>query len=164
MRNTYIYLLAVFAILTSFGNAQAQKIKIVRDPDSANILTVKKAGDDLPSGNLSDSVEKYPNGRSTLTMSPDKRYQASVFCVPSRSSEVPGCVHRVFIIDLGTDEDHEIVGEEIGIEAGRLITNLKWIDNHTLSYERWVNPHFGHRYVVDIKAMKQKDAFIVSDQ
>jgi hypothetical protein len=147
MRNTYIYLLAVFAILTSFGNAQAQKIKIVRDPDSANILTVKKAGDDLPSGNLSDSVEKYPNGRSTLTMSPDKRYQASVFCVPSRSSEVPGCVHRVFIIDLG-----------------RLISNLKWIDNHTLSYERWVNPHFGHRYVVDIKAMKQKDAFIVSDQ
>jgi hypothetical protein len=97
-------------------------------------------------------------------MSADKRYEASVFCVPSRSSEVTGCVHRVFILDLQTDENYEIVGEELFIEAGRLIDNLKWIDNHTLSYERWTGPHFGHRYVVDVKAMKQIDAFILSDQ
>ena len=164
MRNIHISVLVLFAVLVSFGTARAQRIKAVRDPDSANILRVKKAGEDLPSGNLSEAVEKYPNGRSTFTMSSDKRYQASIFCVPSRSSEVHDCVHRVFITDLGADEEYEIVGEELFVEAGRLISSLKWINDYTLSYERWMGPHFGHRYVVDLKSMKQTGAFILSDQ
>ena len=146
-----------------FG-AQAQKIKVIRDSESANILTVKKAGGDLPSGDLAEAVEKDGSGKSTLTMSVDKRYEASVFCVQSGSSEVTGCVHRVFIVDLQSDEDYEILGEELFVEAGRPIDNLKWTNNHTISYERWANPHVGHRYVVDIKAMKQIDAFELSDQ
>ena len=154
----------VVAVLGCAASASAQKIKVVRDSDSANILTVKKAGSDLPSGDLADAVEKDGSGKSTLAMSADKRYEASVFCVPSRSTEVPNCVHRVFILDLQTDENYEIVGEELFIETNRLIDNLKWINNHTLSYDRWANPHFGHRYVVDIKAMKQTDAFMLSDQ
>jgi hypothetical protein len=165
VRNDYLKYLLIIAIFAGFaGVVQAQKIKVARDPDSANILTVKKAGSDLPSGDLAEAVEKDSNGKSTLRMSADKRYEASVFCVPSGSSEVTDCVHRVFVTDLGTDEEYEIVGEELFIEAGRLIDNLKWIDNHTLSYERWSNPHFGHRYVVDIKAMKQTAAFALSDQ
>lgn len=164
MRNKYTFLLITFAVLISVYSVPAQKIKVMRDPDSANILTVKKAGSDLPSGDLAEAVENDGEGKSTLRMSADKRYEASVFCVPSRSSEVEGCVHRVFILDLGTDENYEIVGEEPGIEAGRVIDHLKWLDNHTLSYERWMNPHFGHRYVVDVKSMKQVNAFILSDQ
>ena len=164
MHNKHIILLVMFAVLMSFGTARSQRIKAVRDPDSANILKVKKAGSDLPSGDLANAVEKDGAGKSTLTMSADSRYQASVFCVPSRSTDVTGCVHRVFIGDLQTDEDYEIVGEELFIEAGRMIDNLKWINDHTLSYERWVSPHFGHRYVVDIKAMKQIDAFTLSDR
>lgn len=164
MQNKYLFLLVTFVVVVFVGTASAQRIKTVRDPDSANILTVKKAGDDLPSGDLADAVEKDGAGKSTLKMSADKRYEASVFCVASRSSEVADCVHRVFVLDLQTDENYEIMGEELFIEAGRLIDNLKWIDNHTLSYERWANPHFGHRYVVDIKSMKQTGAFILSDQ
>jgi hypothetical protein len=161
--NTLKYFLIVAAIIGCVGSAHAQKIKVARDSESANILRVKKAGSDLPSGDLADAVEKDGSGKSTLTLSADKRYEASVFCVPSRSNEVTGCVSRVFILDLGTDEDYEIVGEELGIEANRPIDNLKWINSHTLSYERWINPHFGHRYVVDVKAMKQIDAFMLSD-
>ena len=97
-------------------------------------------------------------------MSADKRYEASVFCVPSRSSEVPNCVHRVFILDLQTDENYEIVGEVLGIESMRIIDELKWINNANLSYERWTGPHYGHRYIVDIKQMTQTGAFILSDQ
>jgi hypothetical protein len=158
------YVLIAAAMFVYVGSAHAQRIKVVRDTDSANILTVKKAGSDLPSGDLAGKVEKDGSGKSTLRMSADKRYEASVFCVPSGSSEVTGCVHRVFILDLQTDENYEIVGEELFIEAGRLIDNLKWIDRHTLSYERWTGPHFGHRYVVNLKSMKQTDAFILSDQ
>ena len=164
MRNRYIFILAVVAILISLSSANAQKIRVVRDPDSANILKVKKAGDDLPSGDLAAAVEKYPTGKSTLTMSADKRYEASVFCVPSRSSEVPNCVQRVFILDLQTDENYAILGEELGIESMRIIDDLKWINDTTLSYERWTGPHYGHRYIVDIKQMKQTGAFILSDQ
>jgi hypothetical protein len=119
----FLLLAAVFGCLAS---AHAQKIKAVHDIDSANTLTVKKAGADLPSGDLADAVEKDGDGKSTLAMSPDKRYEASVFCVPSRSKDVPSCVSRVFILDLGTDENYEIVGEDFGIEAHRPIDNLKW--------------------------------------
>ena len=162
--NTIKYLLFITTILASVCGANAQRIKAVRDTDSANILRVKKAGADLPSGDLADAVEKDGAGKSTLTMSADKRYQASVFCVPSRSADVPNCVHRVFIGDLQTDENFEIVGEEPFVETSRLIDNLKWINAHILSYERWVNPHFGHRYIVDIRTMKQTDAFTLTDQ
>jgi hypothetical protein len=162
--NTLKYFLIITTMVGCAGSAYAQKIRVVRDSDSANILTVKKAGTDLPSGDLADAVEQDGAGKSTLRMSADKRYEASVFCVPSRSSEAPNCVHRVFILDLQTDENYEIVGEDLGMESNRLIDNLKWINNHTLSYERWASPHIGRRYVVDIKAMKQIDAFVLSDQ
>ena len=158
----FLFIGTVFCLCA--GAVSAQRIKAVRDPDSANTLTVKKAGADLPSGDLADAVEKDGAGKSTLSLSPDKRYEASVFCVPSRSADVPGCVHRVFIGDLQTDENYEIVGEELFVEAGRPVDNLKWINTHTLSYERWVSPHFGRRYIVDIKTMKQIDAFALSDQ
>ena len=164
MRNRYIVILAAVATLITSSSAKAQKIRVVRDPDSANILKVKKAGDDLPSGDLAQAVEKYPTGKSTLTMSGDKRYQASVFCIPSRSSEVPNCVNRVFIVDLQTDENYEIVGEDLGVESMRIIDELKWINNTTLSYERWTGPHYGHRYIVDIKQMKQTGSFALTDQ
>jgi len=158
------YLLIIGAMVGCAAGVQAQKIKATHDAESANVLTIKQAGNDLPSGDLADAVEKDGAGKSTLTLSVDKRYEASVFCVPSRSTEVTGCVHRVFILDLQTDENYEIVGEELFVEAGRPVDNLKWVNNHTLSYERWAGPHFGHRYVVDVKAMKQIDAFTLSNQ
>ena len=164
MSKSYIVVLLAFVLVIPVVEANAQKTKAVHDPDSANILTVKKAGSDLPSGDLADAVQKDGSGKSTLTMSADKRYEASVFCIPSRSKEVTDCVARVFVLDLQTDENYEIVGEELGIEAGRPVDELKWINNHMLSYERWTGPHFGHRYVVDIKVMKQTDAFILSDR
>ena len=165
MRNDKLkFLLVLTIVFGAAAGADAQRIKAVRDADSNNILTVKKADADLPSGDLADAVEKDGAGKSTLTMSADKRYEASVFCVSSRAADLPGCVHRVFVGDLQTDENYEIVGEEHLIESRRPVDNLKWINAHTLSYDRWVSPHFGHRYVVDIKTMKQTDAFTLSDQ
>lgn len=159
LKNVVILLVAVGCIQTAY----AQKIKAVSDPDSANILSVKVARD-LPDGDINDRIETYPNGKSTMTENPDKVRQAFVFCVPSGSKEVTSCVQRVFVTDLGTDETYEITGEELFIEANRLISGLKWINNDTLSYERWAGPHFGHRYIVNIKRMKQTGAFSLTDQ
>ena len=157
------YVVILFVAVGCVQTANAQKVKAVRDADSANILSIKKAKD-LPEGDLADKIEKDGRGKSTLAENPDKIRQAFVFCVPSGSKEVPSCVHRVFVTDLGTDETYEITGEELFIEANRPVDSLKWINNNTLSYERWTGPHFGHRYVVDIKQMKQTGAFILSDQ
>lgn len=143
--------------------AHAQRIKAVRDSDSANILSIKKAVD-LPDVDIADNLEKYPNGKSTLAESPQKIRQAFVFCVPSGSKEVTSCVHRVFITDLGTDETYEVTGEELFIEANRPVDSLKWINEWTFSYERWSGPHFGHRYVIDFKKKKQSGAFILTDR
>ena len=141
----------------------AQKVKAVRDTGSANMLSVKKAVN-LPQGDLAEKIEKYPSGKSTLAESPDRIRQAFVFCVSSGSKEVPSCVQRVFVTDLRTDKTYEIKGEELFIEANRTVENLKWINNTSLSYERWAGPHFGHRYIVDVKEMKQTGAFALTDQ
>lgn len=162
-RDLWKYAVILLIAVGCLQTAHAQKIKAVRDAESANILSIKKARD-LPEGDLADKIEKDGRGRSTLAESPDKIRQAFVFCVPSGSKEVPSCVHRVFVTDLGTDETYEITGEELFIEANRPVDNLKWTNNNTLSYERWTGPHYGHRYVVDIKQMKQIGAFILSDQ
>lgn len=152
----------LFFTFASIHVVHGQKIKVVRDADSANILSIKKARD-LPDGDLAEKIETDGRGKSTLAESPDKIRQAFVFCVPSGSKDVPSCVRRVFVTDLGTDETYEVTGEGLFIEANRLVDSLKWINDYTLSYERWASPHFGHRYVIDIKRMKQTGAFILSD-
>ena len=164
MRHEYLKYFAAFIFLFGFiQSAEAQTIKVAPDAESANILSIKKARD-LPDVELSDKIEKDANGKSTLRENPDKIRQAFVFCVPSGSKEVTSCVQRVFVTDLGTDETYEITGEELFIEANRPVTGLKWVNNDVLSYERWASPHYGHRYVVDMKRLKQTAGFILSDQ
>jgi hypothetical protein len=153
----------LFVGLCCLQTAHAQRVKAVRDWDSANILAIKKAVD-LPDVDLADKLEKYPNGKSTLAESPQKTRQAFVFCVPSGSKEVASCVHRVFITDLGADETYEVTGEELSIEANRPVDSLKWINEWTLSYERWTGPHYGHRYVIEFKQKKQTGSFILTDR
>ena len=166
MRSDFLKLkcaVVLFVGAACVQTAQAQKLRVVRDAESGNILSIKKARG-LPDGDLAERIEKDGRGKRMLAKSPDKIRQAFVFCVPSLSKEVPSCVNRVFVTDLGTDETYEITGEELFIEANRPVDGLKWINNNTLSYERWAGPHFGHRYVVDVKQMKQTGAFILSDQ
>ena len=160
MRTAIITILAIFI---AAANINAQKIKAVRDAESVNILSIK-VSNNLPDAELHDLIEKDARGRTMMFENPDKIRQAFVFCVPSGSKEIESCVHRVFVTDLGTDETYEITGEELFIEANRPVSSLKWISDDTLSYERWATPHFGHRYVVDIKRKKQSDAFTLSDQ
>ena len=164
MRSELLKYWAVLSVLVGGVQiAEAQKLRVVPDASSANILSIKKAYD-LPEGDLAEKIEKDGRGKKLLAESPDKIRQAFVFCVPSGSKDVPACASRVFVTDLGTDETYEITGEELFIEANRPVDGLKWINNYTLSYERWANPHYGHRYIVDVKRSKQTASFILSDQ
>ena len=157
----YVAILSILSCVIQAANAQ--KIKAVPDGNAAKILSIKQARN-LPEGDLADKIEIDGRGKKMLAESPDKIRQAFVFCVPSGSKDLTTCVHRVYVTDLATDETYEITGEELFIEANRLINSLKWINNNILSYERWASPHYGHRYIVDLKQMKQTGAFILSDQ
>jgi len=163
MRTAILAILAISIAAVYIQTAHAQKIKAVRDAESASVLKINIARN-LPDTELHDLIEKDARGRTMLAENPDKIRQAFVFCVPSGSKEVESCVQRVFVTDLGPDETYEITGEELFIEANRLVTGLKWVNNNTLSYERWASPHYGHRYIVDVKQLKQTGAFILSDQ
>jgi hypothetical protein len=164
MKTVVLKFCTPFIVITTFIlSADAQKIRVVPDADSAKILSIKVARD-LPDSDLSEKIEKDARGRSTLRENPDKIRQAFILCVASGSKEVTSCVTRVFVTDLGTDQTYEIAGEELFIEANRPITGLKWVNDDVLSYERWAGPHYGHRYVVNAKLLKQTGAFILSDQ
>jgi len=68
-------------LLVAFGSTtavNAQKIKAVRDPDSAKILSIRKARD-LPAGDIAETLERDGRGRSTLAESPDQIHQAFVY-------------------------------------------------------------------------------------
>jgi len=153
-------LLAVSVLVPALAAGMAgQKIKVAPDRDSGNILTILKA-----SGNLPTKIETDGAGKSTLVASRDRTHRAYVLCVPSGSAEVENCVSRVFFRDEKSKTVYEIRGEELFIEAGRPIDALKWNDAITLSYERWASPHFGHRYVLNVKTLKQTGAYILSDR
>ena len=100
-------------------------------------------------------------GRGGLLTSRDKKYYAYIFCVPVASKEKPErCAHRVHFEENVRDARlYQIRGESELEEVTRTVDNLKWLNNYTLSYERWAGPHFGHRYLIDVRSRKQVAAY-----
>ena len=146
-------------LLILIANIDAQKIFASRDKDGEKILSVVKAQPNLPT-----KIETGGAGKSTLKISADKAFKAYVLCVPAGSPDTDNCASRVFFTDMVTKSVYEIRGEETLYETGRPVDELKWINNHTLSYERWVGPHGGERYVVEVRSRKPTAAFFLSDQ
>jgi hypothetical protein len=127
--------------------------------DLANILSVVPVKPN-PELTIEPTV-----GKSGIVTTRDGKYNAYVFCVPLGSKEDPErCAHRVYFDDYGGSAKpratiYEIRGEPELEEVTRLINRLKWVDNYTLSYERWAGPRSGHRYVIDVRAKKQVTAY-----
>jgi len=140
-------------------NTAAQRIRVAFDKDSASVLKIEKAAGDFP-----DKIETDGAGNSTLAVSPAKRFSAYVLCVPSGSKQTENCSARVFIRDETSKSVYEVRGEDLYAEVARTVEELKWVNGHTLSYERWTSPHFGHRYVIDVVTLKQTSAYVLSDR
>jgi hypothetical protein len=123
------------------------------------VLTIARTEEDLPT-----KIETDGAGNSTLAVSPAKHFSAYVLCVAQRSKETENCAARVFIRDEMSKSVYEIRGEELYAEVARTVEELKWINAHTISYERWTSPHYGHRYIIDVATLKQTGAYILSDR
>lgn len=127
----------------------------------ANILSVVqvKANPDL-------TIEPAPGKTSPLQIfTRDRKYSAYVLCVALVTKEdSERCAHRVYFDDYtGPAKVYEIRGEPELEEVTRPIDGLKWVNDYTLSYERWAAPNFGHRYVIDVRRKKQLTANDLSD-
>src|SRR5262245_30901107 len=130
-------LILLLLSITLGVSAAAQKIKVAPDKESANKLKIEKAAGDLPT-----KIETDGAGNSTLAVGPAKRFSAYVLCVPSGSKETENCSARVFIRNEASKSIYEVRGEDLYAEVARTVEDLKWLNAHTLSYERWTSPHF----------------------
>jgi hypothetical protein len=152
-----IVVAASAAVMVFFGGSVAQ-FRTAPDKTAAHILTIteNKPDDKIPI----EPLTGIP-GSSTLVRNRAKTWRAYVLCIPTL---IAGrCDARVFFTHDPTRTTYMITGETDGVEGARPIDELKWLDNNRLSYERWVSPHYGRRYVIDTRTLKQTAAFILAD-
>lgn len=154
-----LYLL-ILAVMFLCGNLDASgQMKSVPDKAAAHILTI---AENKPDPKIPIEPLTGQPGTSTLVRNRSKTYRAYVLCIPA---EIAGrsCNERVFFTNDRTKKTYMVTGETDGVEGARPVDELKWLDNDRLSYERWMSPHYGHRYVIDVKSKKQLAAYIVAD-
>ena len=153
------HILLITLIFIASSTLITAQVKATSDRSSANILKLRKTDPD-PTLKI-ETVTGFPD-RTTLVTNPSRTFKAFVLCVPSGSEE--GCFSRVYLTEIKTGNTYVITGEPIEVEVMRPVDELKWLDNERLSYERWTNPHFGRRYVVNVRTRKQVGAWILRDE
>ena len=149
------FVTAALALLCT-ANAYSQSWE-VRDRKLANVLSMTKNEPD-------PKLKIEPTSgleRSTLVSNKAKTRSAYVLCVPVKKTPEQ-CDALVFVKDLVTKTIYVITGEPGGFERYRPVDDLKWVTDDVLSFERWTGPHFGHRFVFNVKLKKQTAAFYLT--
>jgi len=155
---TKLWITACAASLLLCVDAAAQ-YREERDPELANVLSIVKND---PDPKL--KIEPTPGlERSSLVTNRAKTRKAYVLCVPATKG-VGKCDSLVFVKDMATQTIYLVSGEPGGFERYRPVDSLKWVTNDVLSFERWTGPHFGHRFVVNLKSKKQIAAYMLTDR
>ena len=148
---------AILVALFCVGGVLAQEIKAISAPKLAHILSISESHPDS-----SLKIEPVTGfDRSSLVRNPSKTREAYILGIPvpdgSKSRD-----SRVFVKDIRAKVTYVIIGEPGGVERYRPVDSLKWLTDDTLSYERWTGPHFGYRYVFNVKTKKQTAAYTLT--
>ena len=161
LRSNYVtrFCINVCAAFLLFSFDATAQIRSSPDKESTHILRIEENTPD-PKIKI-EPLTGYPDTTSLVT-NRAKTLKAYILCLPAVQKEA-SCSARVFFTDKAAGKTFMISGEDEGTERSRPIDNLKWLDNERLSYERWMGPHFGHRYVVNVKLKKQVAAYAVTD-
>jgi hypothetical protein len=152
------HILFITLIFIVSSTSIAAQITATSDRSSAKTLKLRKT--DLDPTLKIETVTGYPD-RTTLVANSSRTFKAFVLCVPSGSEE--GCFMRVYVTEIKTGNTYEVNVEPLEVEVMRPVDELKWLDNDRLSYERWTNPHFGRRYVMNVRTRKQVGAWSLTD-
>jgi hypothetical protein len=148
--------MATVVVLIQSAASAAIQLRAVVNKDLAHILGVNAITPDP------ELTVEPTTGKNGMVNSPDGKHSAYVLCVPVPTAEdAKRCGHVVHFDDYTGPKAtvYQIRGEPELEEVTRPIDNLKWVNNFTLSYERWAGPHFGHRYLIDVRSRKQLAAY-----
>ena len=148
--------LIVCSFTGSRVNSSTNQVRAEVNKELAHILSVVEV-----KANPNLAMEPVPGWTVLQVFTRDKKHSAYLLCVPLKSKEDPErCAHRVYFDDyIGPAKIYEIRGEPELEEVTRPVDSLKWVNDFTLSYDRWAGPHLGHRYVIDVRSKKQVAAY-----
>ena len=68
---------------------------------------------------------------------------------------------RIFVKDLKSGKIFEIKGLP---SESRFLADLVWVNNQTLMFDRWVQPHYGNHYAVNVVKRKLVEAVPFPDE
>jgi hypothetical protein len=100
----------------------------------------KSAGADIPEFSMAETALESGAKKQNLITSRNRRYEA--FTVSDT---------RLLVTDRRTGKVFEIRGLPM---EWRPFSDLAWMDNQTLIFDRWSQPHYGVHYQINVKQMK----------
>jgi hypothetical protein len=89
-------------------------------------------------------VEIVANYSDSGISNPAGTLSASALCV---FVDALRCGDRIFVKELASGQVIEIQGIPL---PHRPYSNLQWLDDSLLTVDRWSQPHYGIRYIVDV--------------
>jgi hypothetical protein len=114
--------------------------------------------------NTGDAMGTVASEIEIIEAEPDKILKKEIF---ARNRQYESFVvhkasvgYRIFFAERKSKKIYEIRGVPLG---WRPFSDLLWLDDRTLAFDRWANPHHGSHYEVDAQARKLNRALIFSD-
>jgi hypothetical protein len=100
----------------------------------------------LPDVTIAEVVLDSSVAKENLTKSPNGKYEAFTSSHDGQSISV-----RIYFRDRRTGKVYEVRGLPF---PHRPFSDLAWISNTTLVFDRWSQPHYGIHYVMNAKDKK----------
>jgi hypothetical protein len=89
--------------------------------------------------------------RQNVVTSSEGNFRAFTVCDPSLCQGESCCQDRLFVEDIEKGNIYEIQGLPL---AWRPFSDLVWIRDHVLIFDRWSQPEYGIHYAVDASKRK----------
>lgn len=83
-------------------------------------------------------------GHDTV-LSPNRRWRAFMYDSPDEQGG------RVCVQEIQSGKEYELRGIPLPY---RPISDLVWLDDRLLTFDRWSQPHYGIHYVVDVRLLR----------
>ena len=94
--------------------------------------------------------------KENLARSRDGRYEAFTSYHPDRSPNF-----RIYFVERVTGKVYEVRGLPL---PHRPFSDLAWVNNRMLAFDRWSQPHYGIHYAVNVRGKKLVKASAFPDE
>src|SRR4030095_8107983 len=140
VRRRIIPVCGLIALLGVVNHAWCQSPKPQLPRSHRHLRIGESTAVDIPEFRMAETSLEVGLKKENLITSRNKKYEA--FTVSGT---------RLFVTERATAKIFEIRGLPLG---WRPFSDLVWIDNQTLIFDRWSQPHFGVHYAVNVKNRK----------